>query len=322
MDELVELENHRVQEHFDHEEQDFTPWLAENLDQLEASDLLDMSLEKQGREVSVGRYTADIIATDVEGKRTVIIENQFGQTDHEHLGKSLVYAAGREADVVVWIAETFTDEHVSTFRWLNDRTDEDVGLFAIKMGLRRIGDSPYAIEFQAVERPDQWRSTAGSGQTELESRQAQFWDAFVHRTEERGWPEYGSRTPQPRASYGIAIGYSDVYVRLSARFRSDELVAAVRFKDENMTFAGLDQAEVEDELRAVIAESGYEYLDETVISRLIWDEAGEGGMYDHLRLRCDALDITFDDREQWNDYHDWLIEAADLLDRGLNRTLE
>jgi predicted TIM-barrel fold metal-dependent hydrolase len=127
--ELAELKSVSVNEYFDHEEKDFTPWLAENISLLEHDDLLNIPLEVQQREASVGRYRADIVARDPETDRTVVIENQFGETDHTHLGQSLVYTAGMEADIVVWIAENFTDEHASVLRWLNDRTDEEAAFF-------------------------------------------------------------------------------------------------------------------------------------------------------------------------------------------------
>jgi hypothetical protein len=42
----------------------------------------------------------------------VVIENQFGRTDHRHLGQILTYLAGVErAKTVVWIAETIQADH-------------------------------------------------------------------------------------------------------------------------------------------------------------------------------------------------------------------
>src|SRR3954468_23678661 len=93
-----------------HEDSDFTPWLAqpENVAQLAAA--IGVELEVTGVEVPVGPFSADILAKNSSGE-FIIIENQFGKTDHDHLGKILTYAATLNASAVVWIAERFTDEH-------------------------------------------------------------------------------------------------------------------------------------------------------------------------------------------------------------------
>ena len=82
------------------EDENFTPWLADNLDLL--GEELDMSLELSGVEVEVGQYRLDILAKEAEGGK-VAIENQLRWTDHDHLGKLLTYAAEVEAEYVVWL---------------------------------------------------------------------------------------------------------------------------------------------------------------------------------------------------------------------------
>jgi len=51
-----------------------------------------MDLELTTAEAPVGA-----LARDLATGRVVIIENQFGATNHDHLGKILTYAAGLEA---------------------------------------------------------------------------------------------------------------------------------------------------------------------------------------------------------------------------------
>ena len=69
------------------EDKDFTPWVAENIEYL--NDILDLNLQVEETEYKAGSFEIDILATGVQGK--VIIENQFGKSDHDHLGKILTY---------------------------------------------------------------------------------------------------------------------------------------------------------------------------------------------------------------------------------------
>lgn len=144
-------------EGWDHEAYDFTPWLAENLDLL--GEELGLALRIREREAAVGRYSLDLLLEDAQG-RTVIVENQFGQTDHDHLGKLLTYCAGTEADVVVWLSESLTDEHVAALEWLNENTVPGVGFFGVELGLLKIDDSRPAPHFRVVVQPNEWKKRA------------------------------------------------------------------------------------------------------------------------------------------------------------------
>lgn len=144
-------------EGWDHEAYGFTPWLAENL--LILGDALGLVLRLREQEAAVGRYSLDLLLEDAQG-RTVIVENQFGQTDHDHLGKLLTYCAGTEADVVVWLAESLTEEHAAALEWLNENTVAGVGFFGVELGLLKIDDSKPAPHFRVVVQPNEWKKRA------------------------------------------------------------------------------------------------------------------------------------------------------------------
>jgi hypothetical protein len=83
------------------EVRDMTPWVVENLDLIGAE--LGLRLAHVACEAPLGDFRADILATDDTG-RTVVIENQFGPTDHEHFAKVVLYACEAQASVVIWIS--------------------------------------------------------------------------------------------------------------------------------------------------------------------------------------------------------------------------
>src|SRR5271155_920997 len=107
---LGDIKKLRVRDYWKHEEHAFTPWLAQDENMEKLADAIALELQVEQIEVPVGPFSADILAKDTSGNY-VVIENQFGKTDHDHLGKLLTYAATLGATAVVWIAEQFTDEH-------------------------------------------------------------------------------------------------------------------------------------------------------------------------------------------------------------------
>lgn len=121
----------------------FTPWLAEHLDVL--GEKLGMDLELESTEASAGDFSADIVARDLSTNKLVVIENQYGSTDHKHLGQLITYASVLGAGVVVWIAETIRPEHKSAMDFLNQNLKESLGLFAVKASAIRIDTSKCRI---------------------------------------------------------------------------------------------------------------------------------------------------------------------------------
>ena len=97
--ELVKLEKISPKKQWAHEAHDFTPWLAENIQEL--GDVIGYDLELVDREVPVGPYFADILAKDMNSDTKVVIENQLEKTNHDHLGKCLTYTSVLDAKVVV-----------------------------------------------------------------------------------------------------------------------------------------------------------------------------------------------------------------------------
>ncbi len=111
----------------------FTPWLASNLDLLAGVLGLD-ELELVGTESSVEAFRLDIRATGTDGSGesiAVVIENQYGKTDHDHLGKLITYAARADTEaervLAVWMVEQPLPAHLAAIEFLNRISAAHVG---------------------------------------------------------------------------------------------------------------------------------------------------------------------------------------------------
>ncbi len=139
------------------EDEDFTPWLFDNIEEL--GDAIGLRLASQEREAAIGKYSLDILATDIDYDQRVVIENQLETSDHDHLGKLLTYAADSDRNVrVIWVARKFEVEHKKALRWLNDRTDKNTLFFGVTVELWRIDESRLAPHFALAVAPDNWPS--------------------------------------------------------------------------------------------------------------------------------------------------------------------
>ena len=184
-----------------HEAHDFTPWLAENLDKL--ADILGVNLDLEDIEVQVERYRADIVARIPQDGTVVLIENQLGEANLQHLGQLLAYLAGLDARIIVWIARSFDETHLSSIRWLNEHTADPFAFFAIRLEVVRIGDSKPAPLFHVLERPNEWqRQVQEVVETDQLRERVRFWRDF--------WAHFAKLFPDaPR----LRTGYRSPIIR-------------------------------------------------------------------------------------------------------------
>ena len=175
--EIGTLDQVSVRDVWRKEDKDFTPWLAENVDLI--SDALGMDLELEGQEVPVGGYSADLVLNDISTDSRVVVENMYGSTDHDHIGKLITYAAGLSASYAVLLAETFRPEHCTALNWLNSISSDERGFFGLSLEIWRIGHSSPAPRLRVDVRPDNWSKSVRATKSRSENERAvllrRFW---------------------------------------------------------------------------------------------------------------------------------------------------
>lgn len=177
LDHLKKVELRKV---WPHEALDFTKWLSSpaNLNML--GEAVGVELELIETESSVGSFNVDIYAQEAGTGRKVIIENQLEETNHDHLGKVITYAAGKGAQVIVWVVSHARDEHRQAIEWLNEQTDNDFGFFLVEIELWTIGDSKPAPRFNVVEQPNEWTKALRLSEnlSETERVKLSYWTKY------------------------------------------------------------------------------------------------------------------------------------------------
>lgn len=188
----------------------FTPWLAEHLDVL--GEKLGMDLELESTEASAGDFSADIVARDLSTNKLVVIENQYGSTDHKHLGQLITYASVLGAGVVVWIAETIRPEHKSAMDFLNQNLKESLGLFAVKASAIRIDASKPAFVLTLVSMPSEASIAPdiAPAPSETKERYRTYFQSLIDELREVH-KFTNARAGQPQNWYTFASENSKVY---------------------------------------------------------------------------------------------------------------
>lgn len=239
------------------ESSDFTPWLAkeENISLL--GDAIGLELEVESQEKNVGPFRADILARDLTSNHYVLIENQLEQTNHNHLGQIMTYAAGLDAFSIIWIAKSFTEEHRAALDWLNRITEENINFFGIEIEVIQIGDSLPAPQFKVVAKPNDWsksvRSSASTAElTDTKLKQQQYWTQFKEYVEKNGSP-FKVQKPAPQHWTIIALGRSNFQLSLTVNSQSHVICV-------NLEISGEHAKENFDKLRDLYEEDSKEHI--------------------------------------------------------------
>ena len=287
-----------LQDAWPDEAKDFTPWLAENLDELGVA--LRIPLQLHERESSVGTRKLDIFATDPEGN-PVVIENQIYPTDDNHLGRLLIYAAGKDAKLVIWVAREIGGEHQMALNWLNQRTDGNTQFYGVTVEALKIDNSKPAPRFSVVVRPA--RKVKGP-LNERERQNIEFRRPLAEMLE----PKIGKPvvTDPDTAGYWCVIEYlvpgSKGSGKLAVGWGGKTLTLALEITRKGSP-QGLEQnRRVFQSLDKQRADIESNILNPAEGDTLEWDITEAGG-----RIFVSRPGDIYENPDSWGEYHDWII---------------
>ena len=315
--ELGRLERVEVREVWENEARDFTPWLLDHDDRL--AEALGIDLEIEQSEHPVGNFSLDLIGRDLTNDTVLIVENQLSGTDHNHLGQILTYAAGTDASSIVWIADSFREEHRQAIDWLNENTQENVRFFGIELQVVRIDESRPAPLFKLVAQPNDWqqqvRSATRSEKTGTKpGLYRNFWTRYLERLSDEhpdwsrartpstaNWMDFPSPVKVPRFNQSLrGTGINSSFAQ-GGRLRHEFYIDTGDKTENERIFEHIEQQQ--------------ELFENEYGRPLDWELLPEIRACRIAEYRENA-DVTFEDR--YDEFIDWFFDAGVRLRRALS----
>ena len=309
---IGKIERVPIREVWRYEDEDFTPWLKENLDQL--GEVLGMVLDRAEDEFRVGRFSLDIVAKNANTQDTVAIENQLEDTDHSHLGQLLTYVAGAEAKTAIWIAAQFKEEHRAALEMLNNSSNGEIAYFGVEIEAIRVGNSEPAALFQPVVTPNNWRKNfvpTGGETTPGQQRYIEYWRPLLERlNEEHNWglTKLENQTSQFNAGSGLRRGFGNFYRTM--RFTNSKEIRVemiIRGPSAQWNKAVFD-----------ILESSKEQIEDAA-GELVWERMEEAAT---SRLGFARPGSVRDAEETLEQHRQWMYEKVTTVHNHLRPFLE
>ena len=243
-----------VRKLWQHEQYDFSAWLAKESNLEYLNDILGLTLSDINTEVFVGPYRCDIVAKDETTSDVIIVENQLEPTNHDHLGKIITYAAGLNAKYIVWIVKEAKEEHRAAIEWLNNNSAQTINFFLIEIHAYQIGESEPAPMFKVIEKPNNFikgdKSNSKDGSlNKTQSERLIFWEQFNQAVIDRGKP-FSLRKATKDHWYDVSIGSSDAHIAITLVNKENRVGVELYINDSKDIFDNLfsDKEVIEAEL--------------------------------------------------------------------------
>jgi len=296
-----------LREAFPSEVKDLSKWVQANLSELNS--ITGLSLGNASVEQPAGDFSVDLIAEDDTGDK-VIIENQIGKSDHDHLGKVLTYLTAHEAQTAVWIVERPRNEHVQAIAWLNQSSSAD--FYLVKIDAFKIGNSDVAPLLTLIVGPTPEAKAIAEEKEKFQARHTerlQFWKGLLEVANKKT-PIHSGRTPTrdswlsgPSGVGGISYNYAVTqhHARVEVWIWRGPGRAAENREIFNKLFAKKDE------------------IQKAFGGDLEWQQT-EGND------SCKVVAITdiggYRDPEKWPDVYNWMVDKMVALESAFRAHIE
>ena len=296
-----------LREVWKHEAHDFTVWLQSNIDLL--NEVLGLSLVSADKEKDAGDFSVDLVAEDNSGN-VVIIENQLGKSDHDHLGKLITYLTALDAKVAIWIVSEPRPEHIQAMTWLNESMS--AAFYLVKVEAIRINDSPPAPLLTLITGPSEEAVEAGATKKEFAERhiaRKRFWTGLLERVKTKTKLHAGI-SPGVYNWIGTSAGIQGLNWNYSVRRHN----AQVELYIDQDKGTGEGNQQIFDKLL-----QHKEEIEKEFGSPLVWEPLEEKRS---CRIKK-VIDIAgWQDEEKWPNAWDALVDAMIRLEKALGPYLK
>ena len=280
---LKKLGLREIKKIWPHEEKDLSPWIAENIDAL--NEVLNLQIEIESKEEYIHNFRLDLVGTDNFSQMPVIIENQFGGSNHDHLGKLITYSAAKEAGIMIWIANEIQIAHRNAVEWLNEISPQEMMFYGIELEVFQIDNSLPAPNFRIVAGPPpSKRKAIVSGEISPRNIRYQVFFDKLRSKILKIQPNFTRAKAMPQSWWSLGIGRSGFSVAscftIDNKFRVEIYIDMGKKEYNEMAFAELKENRV--------------VIEENISEELIWDPLPDSRA---CRIYL-ATDGTIDDNEQ------------------------
>lgn len=202
----------------------FTPWLTRNLEMLGAAlDIEGLTLVSAEHNIA-GKLLDVLAAVGVEADGDTVgvaIENQYGTSDHKHLGQLITYVAGVSASydrvLGVWLVDKVHAAHEAAVELLNRETTERLGFVLARPRFILLGDEQFGVDFDVIVRPNEFiraeRKKARGGNPDRAKFLEELIDAVTPAAKAAGFTTVSG----PHNGYSIRISWGSSNWRINVR---------------------------------------------------------------------------------------------------------